>query len=177
VPCVPNNVRPSVPLDNHSECVHESLSKPLDERPPILQQYLEERDVPCPSCGYNLHALRGSECPECGERLVLRVALAEPDLGMFLAALIGLALGVGFSGLLSVYFLIEGFTGNLSAREWREFSFACFLPFALEGIALAVLVWRRGHFQRLTARRQAVVIAGAWAMTTAAFVVFRVTID
>lgn len=30
-----------------------------------LEQFLAERDVPCPSCGYNLHALKADHCPEC----------------------------------------------------------------------------------------------------------------
>jgi hypothetical protein len=31
-----------------------------------LKGYLARRDVPCPSCGYNLRGLRTGACPECG---------------------------------------------------------------------------------------------------------------
>lgn len=32
-----------------------------------LLEYLAERDVPCPGCGYNLRNLTGALCPECGK--------------------------------------------------------------------------------------------------------------
>jgi hypothetical protein len=31
-----------------------------------LEGYLARRDVPCPSCGYNLRGLSEGTCPECG---------------------------------------------------------------------------------------------------------------
>lgn len=37
-----------------------------------LVGYLNGRDAPCPGCGYNLRGLKGTACPECGERLTLR---------------------------------------------------------------------------------------------------------
>jgi hypothetical protein len=36
-----------------------------------LEQYLADRDLPCPRCTYPLRALRGEACPECGEPIRL----------------------------------------------------------------------------------------------------------
>lgn len=57
--------------------------------PDMLRAYLASRDEPCPGCGYNLRDLTGERCPECNQPLTLRVGLAEPHLGAYLAALSG----------------------------------------------------------------------------------------
>src|ERR1041384_3207925 len=73
--------------------------------PPIdhLTLFLAERDAPCPACGYNLRQLRYPLCPECGERLELRVGMVEPRLGLWLAGLMASAAGAGFNLLLLGY--------------------------------------------------------------------------
>lgn len=35
--------------------------------------FLEQRDVPCPGCGYNLRGCAAAACPECGRALRLRL--------------------------------------------------------------------------------------------------------
>lgn len=40
---------------------------------PVLQQFLADRDVPCPHCGYNLRGLQASVCPECKHDLQLKL--------------------------------------------------------------------------------------------------------
>jgi hypothetical protein len=75
----------------------------------MLREYLAARDVPCPLCNYNLHALEGSACPECGHVLVLKLDLADPVRGAYLAGLIGLSLSAGFNAIASaIILLIEG---------------------------------------------------------------------
>lgn len=68
-----------------------------------LARHLEEFEEACPSCGYSLRGLREGRCPECSQGLVLRVGLAEPRLGWFITGLVGIAMGLGFSGLLTAY--------------------------------------------------------------------------
>ncbi|MGH7133441.1 MAG: hypothetical protein ACREJO_16035 [Phycisphaerales bacterium] len=65
-----------------------------------LRAHLADRDVPCPSCSYSLRALTTDRCPECNQQLVLAVRLAEPRLGIWIAGLVGPAMGLGFHGLL-----------------------------------------------------------------------------
>lgn len=36
-----------------------------------LRDYLAERDIACPGCGYNLRGLPGDACPECGKPVEL----------------------------------------------------------------------------------------------------------
>jgi len=43
--------------------------------------YLQSRDVPCPSCRYNLRGVRGDSCPECGGPLVLELKGRRPSSG------------------------------------------------------------------------------------------------
>ncbi len=73
----------------------------------FLRSYLESRGVPCPGCGYDLRGLTGDHCPECNQPLVLAVRLAEPKMAAWLAGLVGLCMGVGFSGLLLLYAIIQ----------------------------------------------------------------------
>lgn len=78
---------------------------PTEPRRAALARHLAEFDESCPSCGYSLRALTGDRCPECNQGLVLRVGLAEPRLGAFIAGLVGVGMGLGFSGLLTAYFV------------------------------------------------------------------------
>lgn len=73
---------------------------------PLLVQYLSDRDEACPGCGYNLRGLRSAACPECAQELTLRVNLRDARLAGFLAGLVGLVAGAGFSGLLLVYIVV-----------------------------------------------------------------------
>jgi hypothetical protein len=50
------------------------------QRPHAVGEFLADRDVPCPACGYNLRDLSSARCPECG--LALRLPLtARPSRG------------------------------------------------------------------------------------------------
>lgn len=66
-----------------------------------LRNYLQDRDIECPRCGYNLRSLTGVQCPECGTRLVLAVREAEPRMGAWIALTVMVCLNAGV-GLLIV---------------------------------------------------------------------------
>ena len=55
-----------------------------DER---LLEFVRGRDVACPRCGYNLRDLAEARCPECAERLELRVGVTTPRFGWLVAAM------------------------------------------------------------------------------------------
>src|SRR5262245_31050391 len=101
-----------------------------------LQSFLAETDISCPSCDYNLRGLKGNACPECNQQLVLRVSLAEPRQRAFIAAVIGLAMGAGFHGLLFAYFIIRVLNGPYPRGE--AFKVVCMLglPALIGGAAL-----------------------------------------
>jgi hypothetical protein len=143
--------------------------------PEHLRTYLADTDAPCPSCDYNLRGLTSDTCPECNQRLTLRVGLAEPRQRAFIGALVGLAMGAGFQGLLMAYFIIMALWGGYSRSEWRYILLTA--PFAVaEGLALLALVrWRR-PFQRRSDTFKGWMVALAWLATLAGFVTFTVLI-
>lgn len=141
----------------------------------LLRAFVADRSVPCPGCSYDLRALTTTTCPECNQELVLRVGLAEPRLGAFLAALIGLATGTGFSGLLIVYFV---FAIILRGRGGApgEFMVATIPPFLLEGSFLLILVHRRATFTRASSIARIAIVIAAWLVTAINLLAFSIMI-
>ena len=115
---------------------------PADPQPPdpLLLQFLRGRDVPCPSCGYNLRDLTGDRCPECGQEITLRIQLAEPKLAAMLTGLIGLSTGAGFNGLLLIYWAIIRFYVRPGGMD-SSFLWVIVVGFVVHGVALAA--WLR----------------------------------
>ena len=145
-----------------------------DER--MLQAFLAGRDVGCPQCGYNVRDLRRAVCPECGERLALRLQLAEVRQAAMLTGLIGLSAGVGLSGLLLVYFLITIYVRRQQGGDQTLF-------FTVTGGGLVVLgvmlyVWLRGWrwIRTRPAGARWAMAAACWAATLAYLLVFAYTI-
>jgi hypothetical protein len=68
-----------------------SWRRGVDERQDMVEgllKHLENRDMDCPACGYNLRGLAGESCPECGKQVLdelARVSEEESDLGVALA--------------------------------------------------------------------------------------------
>ena len=75
----------------------------------------------CPGCGYNLRGLTSDRCPECNQRLVVGIALAEPKQRAFIAGLLGISLPLGFCVMLLiwvVYMILDrGGPGGPAFRE------------------------------------------------------------
>lgn len=152
-----------MPLDN---------SPVTDERATLLQQFVADHDVPCPACNYNLRGLNSSSCPECAQPLVLRVALAEPRWGRFLAALIGLAVGVGFQVLILVFWISISIRRGGAPGGSGMFLYVS-LPAAVIGTAcLFSLARRRGQFQRASSENQLLLIIGSWVLSLTGFGLF-----
>jgi len=76
------NQRIELPIESGSIPASENAPPPApkDAKPEpmrmLIEQYLYDRDMPCPACGYNLRSTRGSSCPECGARLELNLQQA-----------------------------------------------------------------------------------------------------
>lgn len=142
----------------------------------MLAQFLSERDIPCPSCKYNLRALTMPRCPECGERLELQVALQEPRLAGFVAGLTGLAAGAGFSGLLSLYFVGVSLWRRLPNRFWEEFMLVTGCGMIVEGACLWAWIHHGKQIRRCDKKVRRWLIAGCWLLTVVNLIVFSSTI-
>ena len=120
------------------------LTKTTDEL--ALVEFLRERDVECPLCGYNLRQLQRARCPECGRDLELRVGLAEPRQGAWLMAQVAVT-GAGGIGLIALV--------SCTMHGWpdaRRFQWVMNLQFAYYLAAIpiaAALLWQRRRYLRM----------------------------
>jgi hypothetical protein len=147
-----------------------------DEDQIALIEFLCERDVPCPSCDYNLRGLTTGICPECGNTLRLGVSLAEPYVKAWIALVVALLppAGCGLAILISLCYAI------LQSRGPMHFNLAkmplsaafIFLHFFVSiPSSIAALLMRRWfmrrprHVQKITA----VCAWAAWAITLGCF--------
>ncbi|GEM_PF-992637 len=85
----------------------------------LLNSYLTERDIACPSCGYNLRGLVSESCPECRQSLALSLTLKKPAFWQWLLTIIPLWI-VG--GILSLWIAILMFIywGKIFAILFRQ---------------------------------------------------------
>lgn len=62
----------------------------------LRRRFVEGRDVPCPSCNYNLRNTTSDRCPECGELLRLRINVPRTHRRAWLAAMLAGSIPFGF---------------------------------------------------------------------------------
>jgi hypothetical protein len=144
----------------------------------LLQMYLVDRDVPCPSCGYNLRNLAGEVCPECGEGIALRVNVLEPRQAAPLAGLVTLSAGAGLNGLLLIYVIIQMMRRRGPPGLWLN----RFVVVNLAGLfVLGVCVWLWLKFwpriRRLDARRRWLLVFACALLTLSDVIIFTKVID
>lgn len=142
--------------------VHSDPNRTHEPQASLLPTYLAHRDEPCPSCGYNLRALKTDRCPECNQQLVLRVGLAEPRMAAFITGVVGLAMGFGFNAIAGIAIVILELTKELSTNfPWREI-----LAFTIGSLILGAALWCwlrwRGAICRAGSLRR-------WTLATACF--------
>ena len=120
----------------------------------LLRQFLHGRDVPCPSCEYNLRDLPADRCPECGQELALRLQLTEPKQAALLTGLIALSAGAGLNGLLIIYFLLVQFILRYSSGGMIPFLVTVLTGFVIFAAAITLWLrfWRRIRRAGATAR-------------------------
>jgi hypothetical protein len=92
---------------------HETSGEPAAEvgrepaNEPLLRAYLAGRDVPCPSCGYDLRDLVASTCPECGAPLALTVVTRPKRLDAYTIGLVGLTLAVLLAAVFAAVTILD----------------------------------------------------------------------
>ena len=120
----------------------------LAEHDALLLAYLGGHDEPCPMCEYNLRGLTGTVCPECGEALRLRVSLSEPKMAAYLCGLIGLSVGVGFSGIILAFGIVGTMMYGFGGGPPYWMIVALVSQFVIEGLAIWAWLVRRNWIRR-----------------------------
>jgi DNA-directed RNA polymerase subunit RPC12/RpoP len=144
----------------------------------LLVAYLRDRDVDCPSCGYNVRNLTSPRCPECGEALVMQLRLAEPKQKMMITGLVGLSAGLGFSLLLLLYWFA---TVIARGRTGGPESATIIATLGGGGVVFAGLIfawlsfWSRIRGSSLIVRL--LLAIGCWVLAIANVFVFAALID
>jgi len=128
-------------------------------------------------CSYPLTDLPDGICPECGLALSLKLALTKPRQRVYVAGLIGLGAGLGFHGLILLYFVwMTWLDGSGFGPDWEEI-----IPL-LVGLGVAspaLFVWARswGHFQRCARLAGVLLAVICWAFSIGTAVWFFVWVD
>ncbi len=126
-----------------------------------LVEFLQDRDAPCPLCGYNLRNLTGDVCPECGQKLRLTVGVHHVQFGWFLATVTPSL----FSGIAAVLILILILAAKATgAGPFPPAIDALVLLGFASGVAALVLIVRRHQFIQLRPQVQRTWAMAAWAI-------------
>ncbi len=137
----------------------------------LIRHYLSHRSVGCPMCRYELHGLTSDRCPECGERLVLRLFPAEPKMKIWLAGLIALAGGTGFHAIVFVWGIVVNMF-SAYPPTWRSV-LVLSVGGIVDGVLLALWLAAGKGVRRLGVGKRVALVVGAWlvvgAIATASF--------
>jgi hypothetical protein len=137
----------------------------------LLLDFVRERDIDCPRCGYNLRNLTRPICPECGNELHLKVGSARAQISIFLLTIVP---GI-FSAVAAVLItggtlysrLILGQTSRPPTPLWGALAFG----WISTGMAVSLYVYRERYLRLSTAAQWTWAII-AWAVHLLAFAVF-----
>jgi hypothetical protein len=128
-----------------------------EDNPQRLIEFLQNRDAPCPLCGYNLRNLTENTCPECHQTLQLTVGVHNMRFGWFLATVTpGL-----FSGIAAILMLTLVLVSTIKrAGPLPPVIFLLALFGLISGTIAMILITRRHHFVQLRPQVQR-----TWALT------------
>lgn len=138
----------------------------------LVTLFLRGRGVACPACGYPLTDLPRGVCPECGLSLVLRLALTKPKQGVYITGLIGLGVGIGFHGVLLLYFAyMTWYTGSMGGPDLRDM-IPMFIALAIE--LPCIVIWARswGFFQRRSGLVGVTLAMACWVISLGLAILF-----
>lgn len=117
-----------------------NMSRPSASSPPgdPLQQltlrFLDSSEGNCPVCGYNVHRITASRCPECGRELRLRLVAVAPVFHLpWVILMMAACLGAGIGLFVGAIVLGEGIPPE---NDWR-----IVLTYFLFNIPLPLLVF------------------------------------
>ena len=133
-----------------------------------LLDFLRDRNVACPHCGYDLRDLTSPTCPECRQDLHLSVGASRVRLAWFLAAIAPSM----FSGIAAVFAAIP-VVGTLLSGDSSLWFFVALDGFGwASGIAGVLAMRHRIRFLRRPVRVQRLVALAVWGLHVAALLAF-----
>ena len=133
----------------------------------MLLDFVRDRDVACPSCGYNVRNLTKPVCPECEEPLVLKVGGKTYPVRWLLATVApGIFTGVT-AGVMAVTLLIMGPPNFVSLGV----IFTGIFFIASAALAVVLIIWNK-RFIRQPQPRQIMWAVLLWVIHLSAFFTF-----
>jgi hypothetical protein len=140
----------------------------------FIAALLELGPVECPNCSKELtescvavemdrqdHAAV-PRCPACSSELTVRPGLEDPQLGGWLAGVVGLALATGFTTMLMGYFVLMTVFARRGGPPFRQVLVAIVLPALVCGGLLAVFMRLRPRVRALPPGARYVVAGLCW---------------
>ncbi len=122
----------------------------------LLSQFLAQRDVPCPTCAYNLRDLQSAVCPECGETLRLQVGAVTPRIGLLGLLISPLLMLMGIALLMTVATVLYG-----PPPGWGFYLLE--LTALADVVGCIVIYRRRSYFLRQERGTQVALVVVTWA--------------
>jgi hypothetical protein len=114
-----------------------------------LVEFVADRDVACPACGYNLRQLTSARCPECGLNLRLTLRPADPVARAWITLTTLLCAAAGVGVLFALMLARRGWNRVITAERRHGIGAAVTL-FFLSTIPIAALMLPlRRRFQRM----------------------------
>ena len=153
---------------------HSSTSK-IEINNNLLLNYLQDRDVPCPTCAYNLRDLQTNHCPECGHSLEVTIRVNDGSMTRWIWAFASSCLSVPLGVLYSVIMILQllQVSGSRLSIDWQLMIFTG--VFFVGTLAAIFLLIRRSSFFRSSVYTQKIImrlIVGYNFTALAAFVIF-----
>ncbi len=153
---------------------------PIQAEKRLIEEYVRGRDMPCPSCGYNLRDLHAAySCPECGADLVLRLHAPRKDRQRkrdtsFDSGLTAFVFAFGLTAFLGVMALMSHFT---NPAEPLALAVVVHISAAVVLVALTLswLHWR-ARLRAMAPQRRTAMAVGCWLLAIVVVVVQGIVI-
>ncbi|MCZ6836268.1 MAG: hypothetical protein O7G85_10875 [Planctomycetota bacterium] len=112
-----------------------------------LTDYLRDRDRSCPQCEKNIRGITSQCCPHCGIELILRIGLDQSNFTSFIAGIIIITSGLGFSVFVLFLLICAVLTSIGNISQLQQLVVALGLGIVISLVAL--LLWLRlGRWMR-----------------------------
>ena len=93
------------------------------------------------------------------------MSLSEPKMASYLCGLIGLSVGVGFSGIMFAWFVVFALVYGIGGSFLRWPIVVLLLQFVVEGLAMWLWLARRRWVRRRSKGQRWAFVAAAWGCT------------